>query len=127
MLSCNNSISGFTPSLQFFNPISCSRSQGVESNSNFTLIPGSCTATSLLALVSSAAAAPEVVTFRHGTAVGALSDTALTCTVGTGSTSCSSSGSVSVGAGSLVDVSVNLQGPGNTPSPHQIYLAVLCQ
>ena len=95
-----------------------SNSSGTEADSVLTWVPAGCTATQLS--VFSRQGNPVTVTLRQGTA-GTMADTALACTVASGS-SCTESGNVTVGPGSFVDLSVK----GANGNVSSVWIALAC-
>ena len=89
-----------------------------ETPTVLTWVPNGCSATQLVAF--SQQAATITVTLRTGT-VGAMSDSALSCSVATGQ-SCTASGAVAVPAGGFVDVGI--YHPDSNPSA--VWVAVSC-
>jgi hypothetical protein len=89
-----------------------------ESAAVLTWSPNGCTATSLMAF--SEQAATITVTLRTGT-IGAMSDSALSCSVATGQ-SCTANGSVSIPAGGFADVAI--YHPDSNPSG--VWVALAC-
>jgi hypothetical protein len=92
----------------FYYSVNNANSSATEGAGVLTWVPAGCTATRLV--VYSQSTNTLNVKLRQGVP-GAMSDTALTCSVAAGS-SCTATGSVAVAAGSFVDL--NITGAGDT-------------
>jgi hypothetical protein len=90
-----------------------------ESASVMAWVPAACTVSGLS--VYSQQSNTITVTLREGTP-GAMSDTAMACSVGTNA-SCTAAGSVAVAAGSFLDMRID--SPSGTPAA--VWTSVSCQ
>jgi hypothetical protein len=103
-MSSQHIISGLSIQ-QFLNPVG-SLVSSTEGLPGIALIAEACTTSHLSLYLDNPVTATTTFTLRAGSSLGSIANTAMVCTVSSGSTSCTSTSAVSLPANSLVDVAL---------------------
>jgi hypothetical protein len=109
---------------QFLNPVG-SLVSGTEGLTGIALIAEACTTSRLSLYLDNPVTATTTFTLRAGSSLGAIADTAMVCTVSSGSNACTSTTAVSLAANSLVDVA--LVPSGALPLVENAVMTLVCK